>query len=256
MHYVNMPDFPVSNLPAPFLLRETFHLFFLRVLAESLAGRSYALKGGVCLRLFYSSPRLSEDIDLDIVSIPAVTLKAKIRKILDHRALMEKLKYCGVTGLTATEPKQTETTQRWKIQLLLPGGGSLSTRIECSRRVKTLTGVESEVPSAEILGLHRTIPFVCRHYAPEAMVRQKLEALASPVKNACRDLFDLHHLLTYAKASPQKPAADALEKIGSFRFSHFQEEVLPFLPADLAKHYGKENFEKLRKAVLSLLSKP
>lgn len=241
---------------APFLIREAFHLVFLRFLSESLAGRSYSLKGGVCLRLFYGSPRLSEDIDLDIASMPVATLKTKIRKILSHRALTEKLKLWGVTGLTATEPKQTETTQRWKIQLLLPGEGSLSTRIECSRRQKTVTGAESQVPSAEILGLHRMIPFVCRHYDLETMVHQKLEALASPARNACRDLFDLHHLFTYGQVPPQKPSPGALEKIKSFRFSHFQEQVLPFLPADMAKHYGKENFEKLRETVLSFLSKP
>lgn len=241
---------------APFHLREAFHLWFLRFLTETLAERSYALKGGVCLRLFYRSPRLSEDIDLDVAALPVATLKTKMRKILTHRALRERLKVYGVNDLTVTEPKQTETTQRWKIRLILPGGNALPTKIECSRRKKELEGTESKIPTAEILNLHHMIPFVCRHYGSEAMVRQKLEALASPSRNACRDLFDLHHLLTYVKASPQKPIPAALEKIESFRFGHFQEQVLPFLPTDLAHYYGKENFGKLQEEVLSTLTKP
>ena len=49
-----------------FEVREYFHLLMLKELNKRLSGRDFALKGGVYLRLFLSSPRLSEDIDFDI----------------------------------------------------------------------------------------------------------------------------------------------------------------------------------------------
>ena len=237
-----------------FLIREAFHLFFLRSLSETLTGRSYAVKGGICLRFFSHSPRLSEDLDLDIAQISVDTLKTKIRNILNHRAFRERLQNYGVTGLRITEPKQTETTQRWKIQLMMAGGHFLSTRIECSRRQKNLLGVESGIPTAEVLKQNQMVPFVCRYYGAEAMLHQKLEALASSSRNACRDLFDLHHLLTYVKEVPGKlPPAEG-EKIQSFRFRDFQEQVAPFLPTDLGNYYDEEkNFEKLKQEVIAFL---
>lgn len=248
--------------PLPFQLREAFHLLFLRHLAGILAARSYALKGGVCLRLFYLSPRLSEDVDLDVAGIPVPALRSKIRKLLQGRALTETLRALGVTDLKTSEPKQTETTQRWKVHLILSSGGSLITRLEFSRRKKTISGTLSGVPSGEILRLHQMSPFVCRHYGVEEMVFQKVEALASPSRSACRDLFDLHHLLTHA--GPESPSllptlpAEILEqtrsKIESFGRKDFSEQVAPFLPADLADLYKEEDaFDRLRCETISRL---
>ena len=79
--------------PRSFELRESFHLAFLRHLATRLFGRSYAVKGGICLRFFHRSPRLSQDLDLDIS--PEVRLKT-LQNAVD-----------SVLG------GQAERTQRW-----------------------------------------------------------------------------------------------------------------------------------------------
>lgn len=248
--------------PTPFQLREAFQLLLLRFLAESLSARVYAVKGGVCLRFFHQSPRLSEDLDLDVAEIPVATFRKKIQIVLRNRALLEELQRWGISEVTFTEPKQTETTQRWKIQLVMTGGNSLPTRLECSRRREKLTDATAGVPSPEILRLHQMTPFVCRHYGAVPIARQKIAALASPSRVACRDLFDLYHLLTYsnlATGSLQLPGAvtqAAIEKISSFEKNDFLEQVAPFLPADLAKLYGeKEGFEKLRLQVQTALEK-
>ena len=100
--------------PLPFQLREAFHLLVLRGLAEALPFSSYAVKGGVSLRFFFLSPRLSEDLDMNIAGLPVAALRLKIRRILENRSLREVLERLGVAKVTFTEPKQTETTQRWK----------------------------------------------------------------------------------------------------------------------------------------------
>jgi len=129
------------------------------------------------------------------------------------------------------------------------------TRLECSRRQKVLTGVEKGVPSSEILQVHNQAPFACCYYGVETLILQKTTALASPSRFACRDLFDLHHLLTRAaKLSPSLLATllkkEAVAKIESFQFRDFREQVLPFLPPDLVDLYRAPNrFEAMKKEV-------
>ncbi len=79
-----------------FEIREFFHLAFLRQLAHRLADRSYAVKGGICLRFFHRSPRLSEDMDIDIGGVPVATLANTVERILEGRALAAALASLGV----------------------------------------------------------------------------------------------------------------------------------------------------------------
>src|SRR3989339_1301589 len=95
-----------------FELRELFHLTLLRHLALRLAGRPYAVKGGICLRFFHRSPRLSEDMDMDIAGIPVATLAHNVGKILGSAAFRARLREGGVSLVKISAPKQTATTQR------------------------------------------------------------------------------------------------------------------------------------------------
>lgn len=45
--------------------REAFHVLLLGELSNRLSEGTFVLKGGVNLRLYFGSPRYSEDIDLD-----------------------------------------------------------------------------------------------------------------------------------------------------------------------------------------------
>ncbi len=101
-----------------FELREYFHLNFLYHLSTRLAGRPYALKGGVCLRFFHRSPRLSEDMDLDVSSnIRQQTLENAVDSIIKNRSFLNPLMAKGIKNIATRKPKQTETTQRWKFTL-------------------------------------------------------------------------------------------------------------------------------------------
>ena len=54
---------------------ERFHLMFLRHFAAVISPGTICLKGGVNLRLYHNSPRLSEDIDFDarVVGVDILT---------------------------------------------------------------------------------------------------------------------------------------------------------------------------------------
>lgn len=245
-----------------FELRELFHLALLRHLAARLSGRSYAVKGGICLRLFHRSPRLSEDMDVDVTpQLRVETLRGAVDAVLGGRALLAALLPLGVRGLSASAPKQTGTTQRWKVALELGGGGTLRTKVEFSRRRDPIRS-SAGVPDAELLRRYGLAPFAVRHYDAAGMAAQKMLALASPARNALRDLFDLHHLFFTAGARPQDAAplvgaavpAAAGEKVLAFTFEEFRAQVVPYLTPELVALYEEPAlFERQKGELASLL---
>ncbi len=228
-----------------FELRELFHLALLRQLGTRLSGRSYAVKGGICLRFFHRSPRLSEDMDLDIVSqVRAATLEKAVDSVIDGRAMLATLIPLGVTAIKATKPKQTDTTQRWKVMLQMSAGEELRTKVEFSRRrdkIRYSTGV----PDSNLLKRYKATPFAAQYYDATFMSAQKIAALAADGRNALRDLFDLHHLFYTIGSKPEEVSAllepemvkAAAEKVLSFTFEDFKEQVVPYLSADLMDLY-------------------
>ncbi len=241
-----------------FDLVEFFHVRLLRGLSERLRGRAWALKGGVCLRLFHRSPRLSEDMDLDVDPRVGQQAVAKaVDTVLESAAFLAALAPRGVTALKLSRPKQIPTTQRWKVLMSLEGGGEAHTKVEFSRR-RAVADATLGVPDPALLAAHHLPPFPSPHYGAREMARQKAEALASPSRNAPRDLFDLHHLLTSEAAParealaglPRDLAEGALAKAASFRLADMEAQVLPFLPADLAGLWRQPDaFLEMRRVV-------
>lgn len=247
-----------------FRVRELFHLHTLRQLAARLALRPYAVKGGICLRFFHRSPRLSEDMDIDVSPrLPVRTLRHTVDQLLGGPAIIAGLRPRGIVGLQFSTPKQTETTQRWKILLTLAGGATLSTRLEFSRRA-TEIDAERSTPTPEILEMAFLPPFVAAHYGPTEMAAQKIRALGSPSRVAARDLFDLHHLYSQSPGTSFQKIGDltseefekALEKVKCFSLRDFREQVLPFLPEDLENLYGDPaGFQMMKERVEQHLAK-
>jgi predicted nucleotidyltransferase component of viral defense system len=245
-----------------FQICEVFHLYFLRSLCAKLQGRPFAVKGGICLRFFHRSPRLSEDIDLDIGSkIQVNTLGKTVDGILQGQALQSSLVSAGVQQLNFSKPKQTETTQRWKVSLSIGPDTVLSTKIEFSRR--SLKNISRGIPDSELLHQYRLPPFAAPYYDADLMAAQKLEALAAPSRLAVRDLFDLHHLLTHQQVDLKKinrhvmPKTFRLasDKIRVFSFRDFAEQVTPFLTPELAELYqDSSSVETLKEETCRQLS--
>lgn len=239
----------------PLEIRELFHLHFLRQLSQRLQGRSWAVKGGICLRFFHRSPRFSQDMDLDVLpQVEAGTLQNAVDQILDGRSLPASLGPFGVARLRISRPKQTPTTQRWKVALVLSEETALPTKVEFSRRRKTLP-YTSGLPDAELLRRYRLVPFAAQFYDAGQMAAQKITALASSSRYAVRDLFDLHHLFFTVLAEPEEVAQmvepgsieQAADKIRAFTHQDFKQQVLPYLTETLADLYRKPaSFEKLQ----------
>lgn len=244
-------------------LTEYFHLAFLRHLSQRLLGREYAVKGGICLRFFHRSPRLSQDLDLDIhPQVMVHTLRRAVDSILEARAFLASLASYGVLGLGVSRPKQTETTQRWKLALRLGPNTALSTKIEFSRR-KAKIPYARGIPDAELLNHFKASPFATQYYDAVQMTAQKISALTSPTRHAARDLFDLHHLIYTVKANLEaihtsvglEAIHEAAYEVEKFSYRDFKEQVLPFLPETLILHYSESHaFEQLKLEVKQALT--
>ncbi len=144
---------------------EFFHLVFLRGLVARGEDKSLvALKGGCNLRFFFSSIRYSEDIDLDVVVMSKATLKNKVDRLLASPLVRAPLLSRGIRVVDVSTPKQTDTTQRWKIGLEVAGASApVRTKVEFSRRDE-IEGAAFEAVSPEVLAPYSLTPMLATHY--------------------------------------------------------------------------------------------
>lgn len=233
---------------------ERFHLVFLKHFANTVSPGTLCLKGGVNLRLFHGSPRLSEDMDFDARVVAKETLRKNVDRTLAAQPLRAELAAARITVGEINAAKQTETSQRWKFEIVHENR-RIATRLEFSSREKKEPFDEHRVepPAAEVLGNHQLAPFLFPHYLPGAAYRQKINALATRRQVQARDVFDLHLLSPHASAAKKAPGELvrlALDQLSLITLPMFRDQVVPFLPADLAGYYrAAENWERMQEQV-------
>jgi predicted nucleotidyltransferase component of viral defense system len=223
---------------------EQFHLLFLEQLGRKLDQRLYALKGGCNLRFYFNSIRYSEDIDLDVQTIAPPTLQNKINQILRAETFQRILTTRGILVQRFSEPKQTETTQRWKLELKSSKSTIIAnTRIEFSRRDQIETAVFEPV-QAEIIQQYHLMPILSSHYPAIFAYQQKIRALALRTQTQARDVFDLYLLLgrkdiNSAVISPDVKSllSQAQTQAMSIHFADFKSQVLAYLPFEYQQQY-------------------
>jgi predicted nucleotidyltransferase component of viral defense system len=224
---------------------EHFHLIFLGHLSQRVAQDLFALKGGCNLRFYFQSVRYSEDLDVDVHKISAETLRSNVRKILKSKKFIDSLQAAGIEIAQLSEPKQTETTQRWKISLGVSGfDRDIPTKIEFSRR-DGVEGAVMEPIDREILVKYKLYPISCYHYPRIWAVRQKIAALIGRTQTQARDIFDLsfliHNKLRLDEFSLSKSEInDACEHALSLSFDDYQGQVIAYLMPEYQSVYGTE----------------
>lgn len=225
---------------------ELFHLVFLRALVAKGEDKGLiALKGGCNLRFFFGSVRYSEDMDLDVVVIAKETLKNKVDRLFKSPAVTAPLKAHGLTIVETSAPKQTETTQRWKVGLQRAGDELLiRTKVEFSRR-DDLEGVKYEAADREVLRPYGLTPVLAGHYVTATAIRQKLHAIAARTEPQARDVFDLSLLLARPDAAnfaPDEAAKKwltaAIDRTLGLSFDAYASTVVAFLEPSHAELYA------------------
>ncbi|OGT36935.1 MAG: hypothetical protein A3F11_09160 [Gammaproteobacteria bacterium RIFCSPHIGHO2_12_FULL_37_14] len=221
---------------------ELFHLLFLSQLGRKVDKKLYVLKGGCNMRFYFKSIRYSEDMDIDIQIINKETLFKNVNKILSSVPFNNILQAHGIEILNISSPKQTPTTQRWKIELkskqtALP----LHTKVEFSRREFENDTIYEPIDS-QIIRQYSLLPFMTNHYSIQSMFRQKVRALALRRETQSRDIFDLYLLVSSGNhfeldENTIAMLEDAKSKANGIAFEDFKGQVVAYLPEDQQKEY-------------------
>lgn len=234
------------NTDGPVQYVELFHLLFLDQLGRRLDQRHFALKGGCNLRFFLKSIRYSEDMDLDAQTVSRDLLQERIRLILNSKPFSQILKANGLSVVHWTEPKQTDTTQRWKLSLRADGSAALlPTKIKFSRR--GMPGERRFEPvDPDLIRTYRLTPIMASHYPTEIAYQQKVGALAHRALTQARDVFDLYWLIssgakTALPGDLQQCRQKAQENAMSVTFATFKSQVLAYLSVSHREQYDSES---------------
>jgi len=239
---------------------EQFHLLFLEQLARKLSKDYYAVKGGCNLRFFFQSIRYSEDLDIDVKTIAKGTLQKKVYAILTSQALKNILTVRGIEIANISEPKQTQTTQRWKLALkasnhTLP----IQTKIEFSRR-----GMKGDIQfgliDAQLIQQYKLMPIMLNHYELSGAFQQKISALINRTQTQCRDVFDLFLLISKGANSSMltKDQINTIETAISnaigLTFDEYKSQVVAYLPPEHHAIYDdKSTWDNIQNTVISVI---
>lgn len=239
---------------------ELFHLLFLAQLGQKLDKKRYALKGGCNLRFFLRSPRYSEGMDVDVEVEPVDVLREKVGGILKSIPFLQILQARDMEIDHVTESKQTQTTQRWKLGLVVPDIDlPLPTKIEFSRR-GFADSPRFESIDPDLVQRYSLSPLMANHYAAETAMRQKVEALASRTVTQARDVFDLHMLLASGAGKACLRDVDAVKRDTaqaralSVDFKQFKGQVMAYLAPEWQRQYDSaEVWERMVQEVADAL---
>lgn len=240
---------------------ELFHLVFVRALFANLSDKSLlAVKGGINLRFYFQSIRLSEDLDLDVFTMSKAALENRVDRLLASPTVTSPLKARGVVIQDISKPKQTNTVQRWKLEVASTSTSIRDrTKIEFSRRNMVETPALDRV-DPQIANAYQIPVFLANHYRCGEAVRQKIHALAKRAEPQPRDVFDLHVLLARTDA-PKKLDEQAAQWIeaavthaSELTYDQYVALVIAFLDPEQAELYAsRDAWESMQLDVIARL---
>lgn len=237
---------------------EIFHLLFLRAFGARVDKALFALKGGCNLRFFLKSIRYSEDMDLDIQTMAVGTLQNNVNRLLEAPAFAQALRTQGIELARTTQPKQTETTQRWRLTLrIIESGAEVPTKIEFSRRGLDGERAVESVDTA-IIRTYQLYQVIVPHYSVHTAFAQKVSALALREQVQSRDVFDLKLLMDAGGTEQPLPVtaaanlATAIDNALAVDYDAFAGQVLAYLEPEYQDHYGnKQAWNDLQEQVVN-----
>ncbi len=212
-----------------------------------------ALKGGMAMRVaHYAVARATKDIDLDAdFNMPLSSLQGLMRRAI-HSATADGI----LKDVVVTEPKQTDTTARWKVAGKDPRTGQvLNLTVEVSRRDHVSAEEIREVPGGPEDDDMITV------YRDEVLAFKKMKALFADNREAPRDIADLYLLISAHVSPPIQQIKEFLSQGGTMDVKQmwakldrmdkamFKAEVLPSLPPTTEGQILYQDWEDIRLTV-------
>ena len=189
------------------------------------------------------------------------TLKNKVDRLMKTPAVVAPLASRGLIIVDVSAPKQTDTTQRWKVGLRGEGQSAIiRTKIEFSLR-DSLDGSSYEAVNKQVTQRYSLPPFLASHYGTRQAILQKIRALAHRTEPQARDVFDLERLLFRSDAaeltltpSETKPLRRAIENAMSISFDDYMAHVVSYLePQEAELRASRVNWDTTQSNVVDRL---
>ena len=238
-------------------IRDALQQRLLTHLYRGAESSSLVLKGGAAMRVLTESARYTQDLDFDHDPHRSLaSLQRTVRSAIDRA-----LQGSGLSLLSLSEPKQTDTVARWKISSRTSAGEDVHLTVEVSRRRAPDLARVLKVP---IQIADRTLPRVyVSVYDEQALADNKLSALLDERRTAPRDIYDLELLLARGVC----PSAQAVERVGGgatllLRVSEkldmmgwalFRDQVLPALPREIQANIDEDEYLAMKVRLLESL---
>lgn len=190
-----------------------------------------------------------------------------MKGLSEDREFTRRLQRFGIRGLDPGEGpnKDTETTFRYKFGVIVGGGVRYPTKVEVSfRKRHAADRAVLEAPDPGILKTYGLDALEIRHYARDAAVRQKIDALGGRREAQARDVFDLHVLVPnagaeallefLAKGLHHDRLKEAHDRALAISYSEYAGQVFEFLGTEARARYGTESiWDELRLRVAVLI---
>jgi hypothetical protein len=226
-----------------------------RILAQLFSGKVHdmVLKGGMAMRVAHGHVRATKDIDLDAaIEVSMDSIQNTVRRAVKAASVQL------MNDVVITEPKQTDTTARWKISGRDPQTDQvLHLTVEVSHRDSIardeIRVIEQEVSPGK--------PFPIVVYTDQVLAFKKVKALLSDTRSALRDVVDLfvliqaevappvRHIRAWMKAGGVATVSELWRKLDSMGEDRFYLEVLPSLGGAKAADELWRDWDAVRLAV-------
>jgi hypothetical protein len=239
--------------------RDAFQERLLAALYKARAPGELILKGGGAMKVRNQGARFTKDLDLD--HDPHRGLDSLIKSV---RKAIDQAFGGGFKKVEVSEPKQTETVARWKIQATAPDGQEFQLTVEVSRRHEIdMEDVEASIFRGSDKGLARVYIDV---YKGDKLVEMKLRALLDEVRVAPRDIYDLDLLIADGARPADEAIADLQQKYGDLAertiakmegmpWTLFESQTLPAIPDDLRARVTEKEYGAMKDRILSEILK-
>lgn len=162
-------------------------------------------------------------------------------------------------AIISKPPKQTDTTQRWKLLLGFKNVSiSVPTKIEFSRR-KMDEGVACVAIDSDVINQYHLYPIICNHYECNMAFLQKVSALINRTETQARDIFDLKWLLDQgAKVNlvdfSIQDVQAAIHNAEAINYADFKGQVIAYLMDEYKEFYDSvEKWNEIRAQVITAL---
>lgn len=228
----------------PNIIREYVQHLFLAGLYQLPGSEKLLFKGGTALRVIYSSPRFSEDLDFSLFGVPSNEVGSFVDRLFID--ILEKLESMGIK--IDINNKSASTSGGYFGLATFHTDGYSPINIEINISSRNETNIQGEVDSIT----NNFVPtYTLYHLPQEILVDEKIFGALIERKKP-RDYYDLYFMMRKGMLSvnQKKHLSEITEEIiNSSRKIDFQSELGTFLPVnqkDIIKNFSQTLERELR----------